>query len=88
MGKPLGSFQILRQVASSLVSVVVIDVGESAIRRCVCMILELAMYRRRRCFISGGRWVARTILLMVDKASVVHLIYSFGLWEAVRVVPK
>jgi hypothetical protein len=45
---------------------VVTYAGESAIRKYVCMILELAPYRRRRCFIPGGREVARTALLMVD----------------------
>ena len=88
LGKPLGSFQILRHVASSLESIVVIAVGESAMRQCVCMILELAPYRRRRCFIPGGRGVARTALLIVAKVSVVHLRCAFGLREAVRAVPK
>ena len=62
-------------------------VGESAIRQCVCIILELAPYRRRRCFTPGGR-VARIALLMVVKVSIVHLMCAFGLREAVRVVPK
>ena len=54
-GNLLGSFQILRHVASSLESIFVIDAEESAIRQCVCMIFELVPYRRRRCFIPGGR---------------------------------
>ena len=54
-GKPLGSFQIVRDVASSLESIAAIDVGESDTRQCVCMILELAPYRRRRCFTPDGR---------------------------------
>ena len=65
-----------------------IVVGESALRQCVCMILELAPYRRRRCFTPGGRAVARTALLIVDKVSMVHLRSAFGLREAVRTVPK
>ena len=55
MAKSLGSFQILRHVASSLESIVVIDVGEIAIRQCVCMILKLAPYKKRRCFTPGWR---------------------------------
>ena len=35
LGKPFGSFQILRHVASSLESIVVIDVGGSDTRPCV-----------------------------------------------------
>ena len=62
--------------------------GESAMRQCVCMILELAPYRRRRCLTPGGRGVARTALLIVDKVSMVHLRCAFGLREAVRAVPK
>ncbi len=88
LGKPLESFQILRHVASSVESIVVIYAGESAIRQCVCMILELAPYRRRRCFTPGGREVARTALLIVDKVSIVHLWCDFGLREAVRAVPR
>ena len=65
-----------------------IDAGESAIRQCVCIILELAPYRRRRCFTPGGRGVARTALLIVAKVSIVHLRCAFGLREAVRVVPR
>ncbi len=88
MGKPLGSFQILRHVASSLESIVVTVAGESATRQCVCMILELALYMRRRRIPPGGRGVARNALLRVDKVSMVHLRGDFGLREAVRAVPK
>ena len=88
LGKPLGSLQILRHVASSLKSILVIEVGKSAIRQRVCMILELAPYRRRRCFIPGGMGVDRTALLIVAKVSIVHLRCAFGLKEAVRAVPR
>ena len=84
----MGSFQILRHVDSSLESIVSIDAGESAIRQCVCMILELVPYKRRRCFTPGGRELARTALLIVDKVSIVHLRCAFGLREAVRAVPR
>ena len=79
MGKPFGSFQTLGHVASSLESKVVTYAGESAIRQCVSMILELAPYWRTRCFIPGGRGVARTALLIVDKVSIVHLRCVLGL---------
>ena len=88
LAKPLGSFQILRHVASSLESILVIYAGESAIRQCVCMILELAPYKRRRCFTPDGRGVDRTALLIVDKVAIVHLRCAFGLREDVRVVPR
>ena len=55
LGKPLGRSKDFWHVASSSESMVVIDAGKSAIRQCVCMILELAPYMRRRCFIPGGR---------------------------------
>jgi hypothetical protein len=67
---------------------VVIHAREIAIRQCVCMILELAPYRRRRCFITGGRGVAMNALLMMDKVSIVHLRCAFGHKEAARVVLK
>ena len=84
----MGSFQILRDVASSLESIVVIDAGESAIRHCVCMILEFVPYKRRRCFTPGGRGVARTALSIVAKVPIVHLRCAFGLREAVWAVPR
>jgi len=64
----------------------VIDAGESAIRQCVCMILELAPYMRRRCFIPGERGMAKTALLLEDMVLIVHLRCAFGGREAVRVV--
>ena len=53
LGKPLGRHQIFRQVASSRESMEVIAVGERAMRQCVCIILEMAPYRRRRCLMFG-----------------------------------
>jgi hypothetical protein len=55
LGKPLGRRHNFRQVASSRESMEVIAVGERAMRQRVCIILELAPYRRRRCLIFGGR---------------------------------
>ena len=69
----MGSFLIFRHVASSLKSMVVIAAIDSVIKQCVCMILELAPYKRRRCFIPGGRGVDRIVLLMIDKVAIVHL---------------
>ena len=86
LGKPLGSFQILRHVASSLELIVVMDARESAIRQYVCIIL--APYRRRRCFTPGGRGVARTALLIVDQVSIVHFRCAFGHRKAVRAGPR
>jgi hypothetical protein len=56
MGKPLGSFQILQHVASSLKSMVVIDAGESAKRQYVCVILELAIGRGVVLYPVDGGW--------------------------------
>ena len=75
-------------MASSLELIVVICAGKSVIRQCLCMILELASFRRRRYFIPGGRGVARTTLLIVDKVSIVQLRCDFGLREVVRAVPS
>ncbi len=69
-------------------SIVVMAAGESAMRQGMCMILELAPYRRRRCFTPGGRRVARNALLIVDKVSIFHFMCAFGLREAVRAVPR
>ena len=75
-------------MASSSESIDVMDAGESVIRQCVRMILELVPYRRRRCFILGGRGVARIALLVVAKVSIVHLRCAFRLREAVRAAPR
>ncbi len=88
MGKPLGSCQYFRYVASSLESMDVIATGDSAIRQCVCVMLEMAPHRRRRCFIPYGRWVYRTASPMADSVTVVHARYAFGQREAVRAVPR
>jgi hypothetical protein len=50
----------------------------------VCMILELAPYRRRRYFIYVGSGMARIALLMVDKVAIVNLRSAFGHREVVR----
>ena len=59
LGKPSSDFQILWHVASNLESMAIIIAVDSDIRQCMCMILEFAPYRRRRCFILDGRRVAR-----------------------------
>ena len=88
LGKPLGSFLIFRHVASSLESMVGMVAEESDIRQCVCMVLELAPYRRRRYFRPGLRGVVWAALLMVDMVSIVHLTCAFWDREAVRAVPR
>jgi hypothetical protein len=78
LGKPLGRRQFFRQVASSRESIEVIAVCERAMRQCVCIVLELAPYRRRRCLIFGGRGVVSTASLMVVITSSVHLRCALG----------
>ena len=53
MGNPLGRFQILWQVASIVDSIEAMAVGDNVVKQCVCMILELAPYKSRRCFLPG-----------------------------------
>ncbi len=74
----------MRQVASSEESMEVIDAGERAVRQCVCITLELAPYRRRRCLMFGDRGVVSTALLMVDMTSSVHLRWTLGQRDVVR----
>jgi hypothetical protein len=54
----------------------------------VCIILELAPYRRRRCFMPGGKRAARIALIMVDMVSIVHLRCALMDREAVRAIPN
>jgi len=65
MGKPLGSFHILRYVVSSLESMYVMVVCDSVIRQCKCTFLKMSPYRTRRCFIPGERGVDCTASLML-----------------------
>jgi hypothetical protein len=88
LGKPLGRCQIFRQVASSEESIEVIAADERAMRQCVCIMLELAPYRRRRCLMFGGRGVFSTALLMVDMTSSIHLRWALGERDAVSAVPR
>ncbi len=66
----------------------VIAVGERAMRQCVCNILELVPYRRRRCLICGGRGVVCIALLMVARTSSVHLRCALGQRDDVSEVPR
>jgi len=88
MGNPLGRFQILRQVASIVESIEVMAEGDNAIRQCVCMILELAPYRSKRCFMHGGRGVEGTALLMLERVSRVRVRCALGHSDAVRDMPR
>ncbi len=78
LGKPLGRFHNFRHVALILESMDMIIAGDSTIRQCVCIILELAPYRRRRCCIPGGERVDRTALLMADRGSIFNLGCAFA----------
>jgi hypothetical protein len=75
-------------VDSSEESIEVIAAGERAMRQWVCIILELAPYRRRRCLILGGRGVVSTALLMVVMTSSVHMRWALGQREAVSAVTR
>jgi hypothetical protein len=83
----LGRFQISRQVASIVESIEAMAVGDNSIRQRVRMILELAPYRSKRCFMLGGRGVEKTALLMLEKVSRAHVRCSLGHSDAVRSVP-
>ena len=65
-----------------------IAVGERVMRQCVCMLLELAPYKRRRCLIFGGRGVVSIALLMVARTSSVHLRCALGQRDVVSAVPR
>jgi len=88
LGKPLGRRQNFRQVASSRESMEVIAIGDRAMRQCICIILELAPYRRRRCLILGGREVVSTALTMVARTSSVHLRWALRQRDAISAVPR
>jgi hypothetical protein len=62
--------------------------GDSAIRQCVCIILELAPYSSKRRLIPGGRGVERIALLMLARMSRVHARRALGHRDAVRAVPR
>ena len=88
LGNPLGMFHIFRQVAFYLESMVVMALGESAIRQWVCIILELASYSSNRCLILGGRGVDRIALLMLARVSRDHARCALGHRDVVRAVPR
>jgi hypothetical protein len=50
------------------------------------MILELAPYRSKHCFMPSGKGVERTALLMLERVSRVHVRCALGHSEAVRAV--
>ena len=66
----------------------VIAACERAMRQCVCIMLELALYRRRHCLIFGGEGVVSTALLMVARTSSVHLRCALGQRDVVKAVPR
>ena len=74
-------------MASSRQSMEVIAAGERAMRQCVCISLELPPYRRR-CLMFGDRGVVSTALLVVARASSVHLRWALGQSDVVSAVPR
>jgi hypothetical protein len=66
----------------------VIAVGERAMSQCLCIILELAPYRRRRCLIFGGKGVVSTALLMEARTSSVYLKWALGQRDVVTAVSR
>ena len=83
---PLGRFQILWHIASTVESIETMAVGDKANKQRVCMILELALYRSKRHFMPGGRGIERNVLLMLERVSSVHLRCALGHSVAVRAV--
>ena len=88
MGNPLGRFPNLRQDASIMVSIDAMAVGDNAIKQWVCMILEFAPYKSKRCFMHGGRGVERIALVMLWRVSRVYTRYALGHSDAIRAVPR
>ena len=88
MGNLLGRFQILRQFASIVESIEATAEGNNVIRQCVRMILELAPYRSKHCFMPSGRSVERIALLMLERVSRVHVMCALGHSDVVRAVPR
>jgi hypothetical protein len=78
----------MRQVASIVESIEAMEVGDNAAKQCACMILELAPYRSKRCFMPCGRDVERYALLMLWRVSKVHARCALGHIDAVRAVPR
>jgi hypothetical protein len=74
-----GRFHILQQAASSVESVEVMALGDNAIRQRVCMILEIAPCRSRRCLFPGGGSVERIALQMVERVYCVNLNVLLGI---------
>ena len=75
-------------MASSRESMEVIAVGERVMRQCMCIVLELAPYGRRRCLIFGCRGVVSTVLPVVARTSSVHLRCALGQRDAVSAEPR
>jgi hypothetical protein len=87
LGKPLGRHQNLRHVAFIVEFMEFIAAGDRAMRQFVCIVLELAPYRRRRCLMFGGKGVVSTALLMLAMTSSVYLRWGLRQRDAVSAVP-
>ena len=62
--------------------------GDNAIKQCMCMILEIAPYKSKRCFIPDGMGVEITTLLMLKRVSSAHLRCTLGYSDALRAVSR
>ena len=62
--------------------------GDNPIKQCVCMILKIAPYRSKCCFMLDERSVEITALLMLERVSSVHLRCASSHSDAVRTVPR
>jgi hypothetical protein len=65
-----------------------IAAGERAMIHRMCILLELAPYRRRRCSMFGSRGVFSTALLMVGMTSSVHFRWALGHGDDVSIVSR
>jgi hypothetical protein len=75
-------------VAPIVESIEAMAVVDTDIKQCVCIILELAPYKIKRCFMHGEKSVERSTLLMLERVSRVHVRYALGHSDAVSAVPR
>ncbi len=88
VGNEVGRFHISLDMDSSTASTSLIEGGERAMRQCVWVIFECAPYKRRRCFICGGRGVVLSALPIRVSCVFFQWRCSAGERDAVRDVPR
>ncbi len=76
------------EMDSNTESTALIEGGERAMRQCVWVIFECVPYKRRRCFIWGGRGVFLSALPIRVSCVFVQWRCASGERDAVRDVPK